>query len=67
MIFITANQIVAHLVGDYLFQSDWMAQRKTKSSLPAMAHALTYTVPFFMLADSFLSLAAIAASQENAM
>jgi hypothetical protein len=43
---ITYWLIVAHLVGDYLLQSDWMAQQKTASSWPAAAHALTYGLPF---------------------
>ena len=46
---LTADQIVAHLVGDYLLQSDWMANEKTKKSLAALAHAVSYTVPFLCL------------------
>ncbi len=38
--------LLAHLVGDYIIQSDWMAQEKTKRHLPAIAHAATYTLPF---------------------
>lgn len=41
--------LACHLVGDYLFQTDWMATRKTDGSLPAACHALTYTVPFAFL------------------
>jgi hypothetical protein len=43
---ITADQIVAHLVGDYLLQSDWMANKKRTESLAAIAHAATYTLCF---------------------
>ena len=46
---ITADQIVAHLVGDYLLQSDYMAQKKTSSSFAATLHAFTYTIPFLAL------------------
>ena len=46
---ITADQILAHLVGDYILQSHWMAQEKTKQSLAAAVHAITYTVPFVLL------------------
>lgn len=53
---IEANQLVAHLVGDYLFQSDWMAQNKTKSVRAAMIHAITYTLPFLLLTQSFWAL-----------
>ena len=45
--------LVLHLVGDYLLQSDWMAQRKTQSSIPAAAHALVYTAPFWLLMPSW--------------
>lgn len=54
-----ANQIVAHLVGDYLFQSHWMAQEKGKSSLAAGVHAVTYTLPFLLLTRNPIALAII--------
>lgn len=41
---ITADQIVAHMVGDYIIQSDWMATEKTKRSAVAAIHAVTYTL-----------------------
>jgi len=56
---ITANQLVAHLVGDYLLQSDWMAQNKTKSARAALAHACAYTLPFLFLTRSIPALAVI--------
>lgn len=46
---ITADQILAHLVGDYILQSHWMAQEKTKQSLAAGVHAISYTLPFLFL------------------
>ena len=46
---ITADQIVAHLVGDYVLQSDWMANTKTKSWWPAFCHALVYSLCFLPL------------------
>lgn len=52
--------IVCHLVGDYLLQSDWMAQEKTKKSLAALAHAVTYTLPFLFLTRDPLALGFIA-------
>jgi hypothetical protein len=42
------EQLILHLIGDYLTQSDWMAQNKTKSSLPAAVHALVYGAPFLL-------------------
>jgi hypothetical protein len=49
---ITADQIVAHLVGDYVLQSDWMAQKKRAESGAAAAHAAVYTLCFLPFAPS---------------
>lgn len=49
---ITADQLVAHAVGDYVLQSDWMASEKTKQNLAALVHAFTYTLPFLVLTQS---------------
>lgn len=46
---ITADQVLCHMVGDYLLQSDWMAQRKTSSLMVALVHAVTYCIPFAVL------------------
>lgn len=54
--FITADQILAHLVGDYLLQSHWMATEKTKSSTAATIHAATYTLVFLLLTTDWLAL-----------
>ena len=40
--------IIAHLIGDFLLQNDWM-QRKSKSSMVCTVHVLTYTIPFALL------------------
>jgi hypothetical protein len=50
---------MAHMVGDYLIQSDWMAQEKTKHWWPAIAHAVTYGLPFLLVTQSPLALAVI--------
>lgn len=49
---ITADQLVAHAVGDYILQSDWMATEKVKRSTAAFAHVVTYTLPFLLLSPS---------------
>jgi hypothetical protein len=49
---ITGDMIVAHLVGDYILQSDWMATEKTKRSLAAFAHVLAYAIPFLFFRPS---------------
>ncbi len=42
-------QLILHLVGDYITQSDWMAQNKTKRDWPALVHAFVYSLPFMFL------------------
>jgi len=43
-----SSLIIAHLVGDFLLQNDWM-QRKTVSSFVCSVHIAAYSVPFIML------------------
>ena len=59
---ISADQIVAHLVGDYLLQSDWMASQKTRRLLVALLHALAYGAAFLFLRPSPAAWAAIVVS-----
>jgi hypothetical protein len=59
---ITADQIVAHAVGDYIFQSDWMANEKTERTWPAVVHAVTYTLPFLAFRPSPAALTMISGS-----
>ena len=51
----TVSQIIAHLVGDYIFQSHWMATNKTSKWYAAMFHTLTYLIPFLLLQPSLLA------------
>lgn len=46
------EQLLCHLWGDYVLQSDWMAQNKTKAFLPAWLHASAYTFAFLFLKPS---------------
>lgn len=48
--------LLCHLIGDYLLQSDWMATEKTKKSTTALAHVLTYGLPFLLLTRSIPAL-----------
>lgn len=57
---ITADQLIAHAVGDYILQSDWMANEKTKKSIAAVAHALCYSLPFLLFRPSLPAFAVIA-------
>ena len=59
---ITADQIVAHAVGDYIAQSDWMANEKTKRSVAAACHALSYGLPFLFFRPSLTAMAVIVLS-----
>lgn len=57
---ITADQLVAHAVGDYVLQSDWMANEKTKRAVAALVHATVYALPFVLLTSSPAALVVIA-------
>lgn len=57
-----AAQLVAHLVGDYIIQSDRMATEKTSKSTWAAIHAATYALPFLLISRSPAALAFIAAT-----
>ena len=59
MTIFTADQIVAHLVGDYILQSHWMATEKVKRSIAASVHAICYTLPFLLITSSSAALAVI--------
>jgi len=39
---------LAHLVGDYIFQNDWMAAGKKQKSWICIIHVLTYLLPFYI-------------------
>lgn len=56
---INAPQLLAHAVGDYLLQSDWMAREKTSRLPVALVHALTYSLPFLALRPSLAAWAVI--------
>lgn len=59
---ITADQLLAHAVGDYVLQSDWIAMNKTRSTVAALAHAVLYSLPFVVLSPTFRGLLIIALS-----
>jgi hypothetical protein len=56
----TADQLVAHAVGDYVLQSDWMVQEKTTRTLAATVHVVFYTLPFLFITQNPVTLAIIA-------
>lgn len=58
----TADQLVAHAVGDYVLQSHWMATEKVRRSVAAIAHVATYGLPFLFLRPSLLAFSVIVAT-----
>lgn len=48
--------LLAHLVGDYVLQSHWMALRKLTSWRVAWLHGLLYAVPYLAVTRSPLAL-----------
>lgn len=52
-------QLILHLLGDYVLQSDWMAQNKTKRMWPALCHAVIYSLPFLILEPSWVAFSMI--------
>lgn len=59
---VTADQILCHFIGDYILQSDWMANNKTKRTVAAMAHVSTYCLPFLFLRPSLTAFLIIVVS-----
>jgi len=55
--------LLAHLIGDFLFQTQWMAFNKMKHWLPLLVHCVVYTVVVALVSyvclDHPLSLAGI--------
>ena len=53
------EQILLHLFGDYITQTDWMAKTKTSQTKAAILHAAVYSLPFLLLEPSMMALAVI--------
>lgn len=56
------DQLLAHLVGDYVLQSHWMSTEKVKRWGPAFAHGASYALPFLALTRDPRRLAVIAST-----
>src|SRR5216684_3352488 len=54
------EQLLAHLVGDYILQTSHMAEHKIRSWPVAMVHAVSYTLPFLFITLSIPALTEIA-------
>lgn len=53
------EQLLLHLVGDYLTQTHWMASRKRHFIGAAWIHAVVYSLPFLLLTASWSAIAVI--------
>jgi hypothetical protein len=58
----TMEQLLLHLIGDYVTQTDWMARTKIKTTLAALCHAIVYSLPFLLLSPSPAAITVIALS-----
>ena len=52
----TIEQLSAHIIGDYVLQSEWMANEKIKNNVAAMVHSIVYTIPFLFLTQDSIAL-----------
>ena len=53
------EQLLVHLLGDFVLQSDYCATNKNKKSLPCLLHVLIYTSCFLLLTQSWKALLVI--------
>lgn len=53
------EQLLAHIFGDYIFQSDYQALNKSKRSFPCLLHVLIYTSVFLLITTSWKALLVI--------
>jgi len=42
------NPFIAHLVGDFILQNEWMAVNKRRKSFVCLVHVLVYLLPFLL-------------------
>jgi hypothetical protein len=54
------EQLILHLAGDYVTQTDWMARNKDRALWPAACHALVYGLPFLVIGSPRAVLAIVA-------
>ena len=51
--------IILHFIADFVLQSSWMAQNKSKNNLALFSHVLVYYVPFMIIGFWYAVLNAI--------
>lgn len=50
------EQLLTHIFGDYILQSDWQATNKSKRTIPCLVHVLLYTSCFLLLTNNCITL-----------
>jgi len=50
------EQLLAHLVGDYILQNDYQALNKKNNIKVVLLHSILYTLPFLLITRSLLAL-----------
>lgn len=54
------NFILAHFIGDFLFQTDWMARNKKHNFYICFVHVMCYMIPFLFVDINWLQFFLIA-------
>jgi hypothetical protein len=52
--------LIAHIVGDFILQNEWMAREKKRSSFACLVHVAVYMLPFLLCSLTWWQLALIA-------
>lgn len=56
------NLVISHFIGDFIFQSQYIAERKLKNFLVCVLHVLLYIIPFYFLVSANLKFLLIVAA-----
>ena len=51
--------VLLHFIGDYITQTNWMANNKQERWFPAILHGASYALPFLLLTQSIPALLVI--------
>ncbi len=43
------EQLILHLLGDFVLQNDWMANNKCRRCCATLCHVLVYSIPFLLI------------------
>lgn len=53
------DQLICHLIGDYVLQTHWMVRYKHQKLFIAVIHAFTYVLPFIFITRALPALSII--------